>query len=55
MNIKLGDLADAEQRIGVEIRILHLAIDEFRSFAQRHAEALDLSERAVGIPRWCRR
>ena len=53
LNIEFGDLADAKRRIGVEIGVLHLASNEFRTFVQRHGEtpkgaALDLSGDAPG-------
>src|SRR5262245_13787945 len=52
LDIEFRHVADAQRRVAVEIRVLHLAFDELGSLVQRHAEtpegtAFDLRERAI--------
>src|SRR5215475_6171525 len=52
LDVELRYVADAQRRVAVEIRVLHLAVDELASFIERHAEAPEsaafhLGERAV--------
>src|SRR5262249_7681130 len=52
LDIELRHVADAQWRVAVEIRILHLTPDELGSLVERHAEAPEnaafgLCERAV--------
>src|SRR5215471_12929031 len=52
LDVELRHVADAQRRIAVEVRVLHLAFDELGSLIERHAEApqgaaFDLRERTV--------
>src|SRR5262245_50907539 len=52
LDVELRHIPDAQWRVAVEIRVLHLTLDELRSLMERHAEApqnaaFDLRERAV--------
>src|SRR5262245_36227234 len=52
LDVELRHVPDAQRRIAVEVRVLHLAFVELGSLIERHAEApqsaaFDLRERAV--------
>src|SRR5262245_50364119 len=54
LDVELRHVADAQRRIAVEVRVLHLAFGELGAFMERHAEAperaaFDLRERAGGM------
>src|SRR5262249_51031949 len=52
LDVELRYVADAQWRVTVEVRVLHLALDELSPLMERHAQApqrtaFDLRERAV--------
>src|SRR5262249_39163139 len=52
LDVELGHITDAQRHVTVEVRILHLALDELRSLVEGHAQApqrtaFDLRERAI--------
>src|SRR3984957_9668879 len=54
LHIKLGHIANAQGRVAIEVRILHLTGNEFSAFVKRHTEApkdaaLNLCQRAVWV------